>query len=849
MSFTSRHLNCPLERALFKGEGSSGGSNKTCREPLYLVALDRYKADSESKRLFPEVSPYQSFLYDATITDGDCRIRAMLHPRLGQLVRVNELRCGSELHRAEFTVEFDEKRLGPGRVKFQLVGAEVENGPEGPVLQRLRGQSLAALPWLRGDGGVGGLALAPLKARRSCYLPLWNCEDYFGDIWKKKPPSTEPANNRARQGSSSLRFITLRQARTAFINNCRRNLGTVGNRWTLGNLRTLGNRWTLGNLGTVGNLGTLLVRVMKKSRLRHYGRVQQNSECPYQAEFQVADRSGSASMILWNSLCLNWFICLEPGIVLKLQNYRVKATYSSRMGTGQESEDQIEIEINLNSQNPSAIISIIPEEAVQTDWKLPSLTFKFHRREKLDVVPNGTICDVIGLVTFVGRPERVLKKGGDFNEFSVYRWVYMEDGSGDAPIVLKLESTSQPELHTQLHPMLVLVCTNVQLTSTSNKAELYVTSTTNSHVYRRGQHRGRPYTTHPKVVQFIQWLKTLSEKEEVTKIVLGGYFSFPPLPSSVEQYLEERNGEACLSSMEELKGHVYRLQYQQHRRFTVQATIIAVCYCPLGQEEVCSPPRQMNVQPNISSDRSPEIPSQARQSSMKRPLEDPGTVSTAPVKRPSLPPRSKAMQEVLTPPSSRSSTVKVLDTFCNEFEDEELVAALDEYLEESNPLVWCGRRWHGERLGGMTALPETVPRYGSYNKLELHTQAAGLQPACFEHTLSDPVKTLESFPSSIAGYYRFTILGLNESLAIETIFIPTKHLSLSPEPYENSLASILVHGGFSPSTPCPTPEELIASASELAHQHFLFVLDISSQGVGRLEVVLNRAYPCPTLQP
>lgn len=58
-----------------------------------------------------------------------------------------------------------------------------------------------------------------------------------------------------------------------------------------------------------------------------------------QAELLVADGTSSACVVLWNTLCLDWYRTLQPGQVVKLSHYRVKESFSSR--SGQESEPHI----------------------------------------------------------------------------------------------------------------------------------------------------------------------------------------------------------------------------------------------------------------------------------------------------------------------------------------------------------------------------------------------------------------------------------------------------------------------------------------------------------------------------
>lgn len=57
------------------------------------------------------------------------------------------------------------------------------------------------------------------------------------------------------------------------------------------------------------------------------------------AELLVGDGSSSACVVLWNTLCLDFYRILQPGQVVKLSRYRVKESYSSR--SGQETEPEI----------------------------------------------------------------------------------------------------------------------------------------------------------------------------------------------------------------------------------------------------------------------------------------------------------------------------------------------------------------------------------------------------------------------------------------------------------------------------------------------------------------------------
>lgn len=108
----------------------------------------------------------------------------------------------------------------------------------------------------------------------------------------------------------------------------------------------------------------LLVKIINKSRLRYYGKFGLKIDYPYQvslniprvfsfsnkmlrrsyfhishefscfvifqAYFEVADQSGTMSLVLWNELCPEFYQGLNVGTVLYLQNYSLKQSYSNR---------------------------------------------------------------------------------------------------------------------------------------------------------------------------------------------------------------------------------------------------------------------------------------------------------------------------------------------------------------------------------------------------------------------------------------------------------------------------------------------------------------------------------------
>lgn len=115
-------------------------------------------------------------------------------------------------------------------------------------------------------------------------------------------------------------------------------------------------------------------------------------------------------------------------------------------------------------------------------------------RSELEKLSNNSACDIIGLVTFVGRVERVKSKGNKGKKYSyfnyklasiiknliiaakflkkilmqflaidhvhlvgpekywTYRWIHAVDGTSGHPFILEVFSSSQPEIFSRICP-------------------------------------------------------------------------------------------------------------------------------------------------------------------------------------------------------------------------------------------------------------------------------------------------------------------------------------------------------------------------------------------------------------
>ncbi|KAJ8281914.1 hypothetical protein COCON_G00044330 [Conger conger] len=844
---------CVLQRTLSwtNTSRSHSESAKTCREPLFLLSIDRYGKDLGFGIFFPEAIHTSDSLYDATVSDGDCKLRVTIHPGLNPLVDKNELRCGCQLRNVTFSrvIGLDGRNEGDGCPTYRVMNLEVDlDAGFDAGLEAFCGIDIDALPWF-GLEGDSRPSLLPLRARRSSYLPMWNNHDYYGDMWKYTAPIQPVANPASDSGEDTEDLqptVTLREVRQAFL--CRSRVVK----------------------------GILIVRIIHKSRLFYYGKAERNCECPYKAMFEVADRSGQATVVLWNTLCMDWYRCVHPGSTLRLARYRVKESYNSR--TGERPKD--DIEISLNSRNPSADISLIPKSDVLPQWHLPHTPYTFSCAKEILTCPVGSTCDVIGLVVFVGRPERTRNKDSQGVELWEYRWLQLEDGTTEQPVMVKLFSTSQPEMHSNIHPMTILVCTNVQLMRVSPDRATsfqYLTNTSLTQVYSTGSghHSTMPYRRLRPVRQFVQWVQTVDENQLLSRAVIGGFFTYPPLPVSLEKYMRDRNGEPGLVTGAELRREVEKLQYRESRTFAIQATVSAVSHVGSGEceEEGCSAlsnwtgqlsstsstcsrvplthpssPSSVTLSPRSPRLRARQGPFGCGQSAKRRLFH----TAEPPRKRLALPLHSNQQTDLEEDADRDFSLWDASMEFLNKTEEADSDEGEDEEEDSgsASSFVTAASSPGSPRqcaLGQARAASETVPRRFCPTRRLVQTAAVGLQPACLQEAL--PQRKLDTFAPADCyhGHYTLTLRALTDGGMVDALFLPGSpgnlHWRPYPHPHNNSWENTLTHGSFSPSAPPPSPSDLIAMATQLTSQRLVCVLEVCQLGSGRVEVVLSRAFP------
>ncbi|XP_074771372.1 RPA-related protein RADX [Athene noctua] len=844
---------CWLQRVFEEVRGSSQLSVAPAEPPpVTVVAVERYLAEGPPP---PAATP--QYWYDVTLADGARQERCYLAPRLSGLVQRAHLRAGARLRLTRCSYLYDEKRLNYGFLCLEELERVGGRGADAPPLPRRRPP--------------------PLRGEKKCYLPLWNNEDPYGDMWV--------ADKAQAQVDVDVSKLT--------------SLGQLEMTWR-----------------SRIHFHPLLVRVLYKSRLRYYGKPEKKLDMPYQAYFEVADSSGMMSMVLWNSLCPEWYNSMKVGTVLLLEQYAIKTSYPYKtQPTPGDSQMKrfATIEISLNVRDPPTKISIIPEEMVKPEWGLPEVKYRFITRSELDNLPNNHSCDVIGLVTFVGRAERSRKREHG-EDFWLYRWAHAIDGTSNQPFILELFATSQPDVFEHIHPMTYLVCTQMRVVrdlTESPSSTIYLTTSNESQIFITGWHKGQPYTKDTKVKNFIQWTKTQSEADQMKKTVIGGYYPFPRPPNNFLKYCKNNKVKSVLKAIGEMEKEIEDLHYREHKRIAVQGIISAIRYisssnaaeetsgAELGQKDTSQSlesaamskqdcvhkGKNTNLQTNeIKSSLGPHCTPgeqqqhqalQSKKSSVKRKI--PRRLNTdAEQGRASVTPatpclyytrsarRKFGLDEFQHEDSMQDKNGQALSDSLQCCTDQEGMSDVPETEEMGRTRdSWQSDLWAQVKdklmkyLHHSTIFPESIPRKFDYVHKDLLMQQYNLYAAVHQPKETRTDKNINEFKSASGlGYYEVTVLGINHDVAIDVAFLPLvcpedpylfqlediqndmllSHMSCISGCQQKATSNGRRHEMFSLSN------EIVKAAMDLDGKHVVCILDVCHLGDDKVEVFLSKIY-------
>ncbi|XP_051534079.1 RPA-related protein RADX [Myxocyprinus asiaticus] len=829
-AYTSDHGSSSALQAVLEQLQSAHALSLTLPSPLCVavVVLNRY--------LSLQHPAAESYSYDITVTDGRWRVKCQLAESLNRLVWTGSLRCGTGVLVAQLSVIHDETRLCHSYLRIDCIHSVVEL-PE----RFLSIKDVGNIPqWSRNDVSRTD---EPLQLGRKHYLSLWINDDPYGSVWIPNSPPPEVVIDVSK--------ITLLADLDAFFHSSRRPL-------------------------------PLLVRILHRSRIKYYGKPGQSIDFPFQVYYEVADQSGIMSLVLWNDLCPEWYNRLTVGSVLYLQQYTLKHSYQNR------SRPQINtlslmafrsIEICLNPRSPASIVTVIPPKSVQPQWGLPDVPYNFITRSEVEALNSNYACDIIGLVTYVGRIERIRSKEKSGPEkFWAYRWVHAVDGTADSPFILEIFSTSQPEIFNNICPMTYLVCTQMRVCQVVGSS-VYLTSSTETQLFITGCHKKQPYVNEPKVKAFIQWTKTLKDSVMLRRTAVGGQYCYPPgQPTFTQTTINNTANETSITAVADLKGELESMQYREHRRVAIQGYVAAVQYhiWPPGEPH----PGANTVQGTSQSAQQLEGVSDAI---VVRPL---STGDEGFVEQGEMDSISSDSDTAATPKRRKVQTDSRQVGFtsheeeeeegCNREEaDTEEFESGDEHTIRLSTLRKEGNQTssgvqdaqqaasHTSAMWESSYWPllkqkvtdhfycgkldqESIPEKFHFDDKEILLHHLNLSPARWTPDLNSHTHT----PVACTSYFTLTILGLNHKAAVDVMFVPVissddpRAAGVPHSQHDNSLLSCLSTGHLcvQPDGTHPAPGSLMSFAPQLESERVVCIVDLCLLGESRIEMICSKLY-------
>ncbi|CAC5384074.1 unnamed protein product [Mytilus coruscus] len=342
----------------------------------------------------------------------------------------------------------------------------------------------------------------------------------------------------------------------------------------------------------------VVVKVLSKKRILHYAKPFKNDKWPLQAHFTVCDRSGCATLVLWNSLCPEFYHRLQEGHVILIQKYTVKKSfhhvdhYQPPLPDGLTMYD---IDINVNSHHPVGIVRVISPDTIPICLNLPTIQYNIIQRKDLGCFPGDYVCDITGLVIYVGRffRERMTGKTDlDTGGFWISRWLELKDHSSPKTIRILIYRPAEIDIYKDIMPGTVLICRHMRIVSnishihaSKDDRNMYLTSTGSTCVSSKDDRNMYLTSTGSTCIEIVTGNCVLSHVNDVLTwsqsynedYTMGGYYSYPPIPTTLadmKNYYEDLK----ITTSEELRLELGKLSYREHKRLFIQGQMIGVKY-------------------------------------------------------------------------------------------------------------------------------------------------------------------------------------------------------------------------------------------------------------------------------
>ena len=162
------------------------------------------------------------------------------------------------------------------------------------------------------------------------------------------------------------------------------------------------------------------------------------------------------------------------------------------------------------------------------------------------------------------------------------------------PIILHLYACSQPEVFESIAPGKVLICARmllkIEAQDSKHRKFCFLTTTRESQLYVLKQPsdvNGKPFTGSEAVNKVIRWHQSEDSKQLLRRSCKGGYYSFPPLPYSLELYKRTFPPERPMNLITTVNlGFILKeLHFREHVQLHIQGVVVALEFVPAAHSE------------------------------------------------------------------------------------------------------------------------------------------------------------------------------------------------------------------------------------------------------------------------
>ncbi|XP_065651073.1 RPA-related protein RADX isoform X1 [Hydra vulgaris] len=324
--------------------------------------------------------------------------------------------------------------------------------------------------------------------------------------------------------------------------------------------------------------------VITKSRLTYYGKKCPTVKCPYLFSIEIESNGVSCSVSFWSTSCFSFFKSIKVGQVLVFKNYSIRKRYGIRSNTVFSCSKSADIELTINPENPEGEVGL-------SSHKPSVILYRFKTSLNKHKVVNEQIYDVVGVVVYIGRPQREIAnpEKSESVSFWSFRWIELKTDKNGSSIEVKLYFCSQSNLMDSLMIGNIFIGTRllckidvIEIGGKQNQYS-YFTSTKESQFYKFDKDwkcedlMDLPFSYCSEVIDVFLLTKDLNSMNTVLQNgYTGGWYSYPPLPDTLRGLKAFLSPDLMVHSLDDLSTLVKKLHFYQSTYVCVFSSIASV---------------------------------------------------------------------------------------------------------------------------------------------------------------------------------------------------------------------------------------------------------------------------------